>query len=740
MGIQINGQTDTISAFDNSFSLAGNVSIGGTLTYEDVTSVDAVGLSTFQAGIHLDDSIIHLGDTNTKIRFPAADTITAETAGSERLRITSTGDVGINKNAPTSVLDVRQTNTGAATEIKLFNLDQSNATTQTAALVMTPDVRANGVKIVAVKEVADMSSTANKDLALSFQTVANNTAAERLRITSAGKFGLGLTPSMFFEVFSNENDIARFSGPNSGNIVFRNDTSNEIQIHTGTSDALIFGTNGENERLRIDANGSAQFKGGNAPSGRDTRISRYASLLVGYNTSQSGELVSNPRCSIDAGNGNIRTEGYIAGGIAGSVTPAGKLYVRASDECNFVVREEATSLVLSAETNSGRDSNRLMTLEGNGLVFNSGGSEKFRIQSNGRVGINRVTSSFMLDIVGNSSTGANCIRIVDGAETGHGSHPAKISAGGTYYQEMQMHSRRFAVHTWNGSNIAERFRVHQDGNIGINCNSPGSMLELNAAAGTKMGISLGAVGDTITASRYIGICKTADQTDLGANSGFQGIEFGGPYSTNEGYLAFHTHDLGVESGERMRLTKDGKFGVGLTSPEAKVQIRNTTTHGKDTYATANTGGSQTPPPPTFQWDNVTPVAGHGRGYEAWVQSGDAYPNASNYIDVLIRNSGFYRITLKRSHSSADAAVCQMMIYGLANSGNSNYPVVHMNGAMGSGTSTATVQSGNGRGSSNAVASFYWEIHSYNINTHDTIIRITTTGSNNQGIVALIEQI
>ena len=97
----------------------------------------------------------------------------------ERFRITSTGDVGINKNAPTSVLDVRQTNTGAATEIKLFNLDQSNATTQTAALVMTPDVRANGVKIVAVKEVADMSSTANKDLALSFQTVANNTSSRK---------------------------------------------------------------------------------------------------------------------------------------------------------------------------------------------------------------------------------------------------------------------------------------------------------------------------------------------------------------------------------------------------------------------------------------------------------------------------------------------------------------------------------------------------------------------------------
>ena len=162
---------------------------------------------------------------------------------------------------------------------------------------------------------------------------------------------------------------------------------------------------------------------------------------------------------------------------------------------------------------------------------------------------------------------------------------------------------------------------------------------------------------------------------------------------------------------------------------------------KDTYATAGTGLFPISTPGTFKWDNNTPVAtNNGRGYRAWVQSGDAYPNASNYIDLLIRNSGFYRITLKRSHSSADAAVCQMMIYGLANSSNSNYPVVHMTGAYGSGTSTATAQSEVRKRSSNAVATFYWEIHSYNVNTHDTIIRIHTTGSNNQGIVALIEQI
>ena len=37
------------------------------------------------------DKIVHTGDTNTAIRFPAADTVTVETAGSEALRITSTG-------------------------------------------------------------------------------------------------------------------------------------------------------------------------------------------------------------------------------------------------------------------------------------------------------------------------------------------------------------------------------------------------------------------------------------------------------------------------------------------------------------------------------------------------------------------------------------------------------------------------------------------------------------------------
>jgi len=51
-------------------------------------------------GALAEDSIVHDGDTNTKIRFSGADTITAETAGSERVRVDSSGLIGIGTTSP----------------------------------------------------------------------------------------------------------------------------------------------------------------------------------------------------------------------------------------------------------------------------------------------------------------------------------------------------------------------------------------------------------------------------------------------------------------------------------------------------------------------------------------------------------------------------------------------------------------------------------------------------------------
>ena len=83
-------------------TITGNLSVGGTITYEDVTNIDSVGIVTARTGIHIDDSITHIGDTNTKIRFPAADTISFETGGSEVLSMNLDGLVTGGQTNPTS--------------------------------------------------------------------------------------------------------------------------------------------------------------------------------------------------------------------------------------------------------------------------------------------------------------------------------------------------------------------------------------------------------------------------------------------------------------------------------------------------------------------------------------------------------------------------------------------------------------------------------------------------------------
>ena len=134
MGVQINGDTGNVIATKGTYS--GNLTIGGTLTYEDVTNIDSVGLITSRTGLEIgarpgvaasisvdgnaifsgittvggslviEDKITHLGDSDTTIRFPADDVITFETAGTERFRITGTGNVGVSTGDPTGRFSV----------------------------------------------------------------------------------------------------------------------------------------------------------------------------------------------------------------------------------------------------------------------------------------------------------------------------------------------------------------------------------------------------------------------------------------------------------------------------------------------------------------------------------------------------------------------------------------------------------------------------------------------------------
>ena len=65
------------------------------------------GVTSFAAGSASAPSITRTGDTNTGIFFPAADTIAFTEGGTEAMRITSSGNVGIGTNSPTVRLEVQ---------------------------------------------------------------------------------------------------------------------------------------------------------------------------------------------------------------------------------------------------------------------------------------------------------------------------------------------------------------------------------------------------------------------------------------------------------------------------------------------------------------------------------------------------------------------------------------------------------------------------------------------------------
>ena len=104
--------------------------------------------------------------------------------------------------------------------------------------------------------------------------------------------GIGIktaAPSSFaFEIASPFNDIGRMFGPNSGNLTFRNGVANEVVLHTGVSDALIFGTNGNNERIRIGTAGQIGIAGANYGSSGQVLTSAGSGSAVQWATPSSG--------------------------------------------------------------------------------------------------------------------------------------------------------------------------------------------------------------------------------------------------------------------------------------------------------------------------------------------------------------------------------------------------------------------------------------------------------------------
>ena len=74
---------------------SGITTVGIDTNQFNVNNLDVLGISTFSDNINLAQKIVHLGDTDTSINFPALDTISFNTAGGTRLQVGPQGQLGI---------------------------------------------------------------------------------------------------------------------------------------------------------------------------------------------------------------------------------------------------------------------------------------------------------------------------------------------------------------------------------------------------------------------------------------------------------------------------------------------------------------------------------------------------------------------------------------------------------------------------------------------------------------------
>ena len=157
------GTGDILSLRDNTSEVF-KVADGGNVTTSNNLTVGGQ--------INLPDSIVHSGNDNAKIRFVDTDTVTVETAGSERLRITSAGLVGIGTVTPTRELTIYSPDSGS-TYINLTNATTGATTSDGFGIGLGGD------------EDAKLWNYENTDMMFA------TNSTERLRINSSGLVGIG---------------------------------------------------------------------------------------------------------------------------------------------------------------------------------------------------------------------------------------------------------------------------------------------------------------------------------------------------------------------------------------------------------------------------------------------------------------------------------------------------------------------------------------------------------------------
>ena len=278
----------------NTVSLAA----GGTTRLTADTGVSVVGTLAVTGAIistsdlTIPDKIIHSGDTNTAIRFPAADTVSVETGGSEAIRVDSSQRLLVGSSTSVDVGSgaaamLQVEHTGSNLSAALYStinatgpagvLALGHARGSASGILLDNDVMGqirfaggDGVDLESVgaqisAEVDGTPGSNDMPGRLEFRTTADGSSSslERMRIDSSGKVGIGnSSPAFLLDVRGATANSLRLGntgetthGSHDSKIVAGNSYYQNFDFQGSVYKFQTYNGSSLNERMRISSDG-----------------------------------------------------------------------------------------------------------------------------------------------------------------------------------------------------------------------------------------------------------------------------------------------------------------------------------------------------------------------------------------------------------------------------------------------------------------------------------------------------
>ena len=506
-------------------------SVGFVSDATEIANFDSNGITISSGNLIIPDSIIHNGDTNTKIRFPAADTVSVETSGSERLRVNTSGKVGINETNPTEMLHIKA----------------EDNTDSFGGLI----IKANNNSVHMKYGWRGLDANGGGDIRFAVG------GTEMMRVLSSGKVGLGRTSADEMLHIVHDDNTDGFGGikidANNGSINCKYgwlgaDGSNSFRIG-------VAGT----ERMRVANDGNVGI-GTTSPTAnlhlKDGSGNTEIKLQGGASTANDVIAFLNSAGST-RGNITYDTDNNF---LLFNVNTSEKMRIKSDGDIQLTRQTGGgganETLLISANYGSGSD--QALQASNSLRFYSNGANERMRIASDGKIGIGTTSPAETLhvnggDIIISTATAPN-LRIVKADNSSGGSTNRVflgIASGNNNFLNGSVDNDTCLVYSQGGklligTGTSVEAGFDSSGNLGVGTASPDSRISIigtGSDAVTRLSVTDGTgVADFL--GRYGNIILNADRNAAVSGS----------------LMAFK-----VDNNEHMRITDSGAVGIGISS-------------------------------------------------------------------------------------------------------------------------------------------------------------------------------